>query len=111
MRDAGFGTNGEVAFRLGGAGTTFSDLALDGAERVYLAGSRATTPRPKLVVARLTAAGTLDPAYGGTGYVTPDLNGASATVYEVDARRLRVDADGTALVLATVKSATGPART
>jgi uncharacterized delta-60 repeat protein len=108
-RDGSFGTNGEVALRLGAAGTTFSDLALDGAGRVYLAGSRVTTPRPKLVVARLTGAGALDATYGGAGYVTPDLNGASPAVYDVDARRLRVDASGRALVVATVKSATGPA--
>ena len=107
-RDAGFGSGGEIAYRLGGAGTTFSDLAQDGAGRIYLAGSRATTPRHKLAVARVTAAGALDATYGGTGYATPDLNGASPATYEVDARRLRVDANGTALAVATVKSATGP---
>ena len=62
-----------------------------------------------MVVARLTAAGALDATYGGLGYRAANLDGASPSVYEVDARRLRVDADGTALVLSTVKSATGPA--
>ena len=108
VRDAGFGTNGEVAFRLGGSGTTFSDLALDGAGRVYLAGSKATTPRRQLVVARLTPAGALDATYGAAGFTVADLNGASPTVYDVDARRLRVDTAGAALVVAAVKSATGP---
>ncbi|MDA0165226.1 PKD domain-containing protein [Solirubrobacter ginsenosidimutans] len=111
VRDAGFGTGGEVAFRLGGAGTTFFDVALDGAGRIYLTGARATTPRHQLFVARLTTAGVLDPAYGAgaAGYAVTDLNGASATVYEVEGRRLRVDAGGTALAVATVKSATGAA--
>ncbi len=63
-RDTTFGTNGEVGFRLGGADTTFNDIALDGAERIYLAGSRATTPRHQMVVARLTTAGVLDTTYG-----------------------------------------------
>ena len=68
-------------FRLGGAGTTFDDLALDGAGRIYLAGSQARPrPRHQLVVARLTTAGALDPTYGagGAGYAVTDLNGASA---------------------------------
>lgn len=108
VRDATFGTNGEVGFRLGGAATTLSDLALDGAGRIYLGGSRASTPRQQMVVARLTAAGALDPSYGNAGYAVADLNGASPSVYEVHARRLRVAADGTALVLSTVTSATGP---
>ena len=73
-------------FRLGGAGTTFSDLALDGAGRIYLTGGRATTPRHQLFVARLTTAGALDPAYGAArGYAVANLNGASAAVYEVEA--------------------------
>ncbi len=62
-----------------------------------------------MVVARVTSAGALDATYGGLGYRTANLDGASPSVYEVEARRLRVDADGTALVLSTVKSATGPA--
>ncbi|RKQ87238.1 putative delta-60 repeat protein [Solirubrobacter pauli] len=107
-RDAGFGTGGEVAFRLGGAPTTVSDLALDGAGRIYLVGSRVTTPRRQLAVARFTAAGALDTTYGTSGYAAADLNGASSAVYEVTGRRLRVDNAGTALVLAAVKSATGP---
>ena len=84
-------------------------MRLDGTGRIYLAGSRATTPRHQMVVARVTSAGALDPTYGGLGYRTANLDGASPSVYEVEARRLRVDADGTALVLSTVKSATGPA--
>ena len=44
-RDAGFGTGGEVVFRLGGAGTTFADIALDGAGRIYLAGSQGAPRR------------------------------------------------------------------
>src|SRR4051812_38898054 len=70
VRDAGFGTNGEVAFRLGGAGTTFSDVALDGAGRIYLAGSKvaAAGVRHQLVLARLTAAGALDASYGSAGF-------------------------------------------
>ena len=74
-----------------------------------VAGSRATTPRHQFVVARSTAAGALDASYGTSGYRAADLNGATASVYEVAVRRLRVDASGTALVVATVKSATGPA--
>ncbi|MDA0184515.1 PKD domain-containing protein [Solirubrobacter phytolaccae] len=109
VRDAGFGTGGEVAFRLGNAATTVADLGLDSAGRIYVSGSRATTPRHQMAVARFTTAGALDTTYGTTGYAVGDLNGASPTVYEVDGRRLRVDADGTALVVSTVKSATGPA--
>ena len=110
VRDATFGSAGEVRVALGGAATTFSDLALDGAGRIYLAGSRATTPRHQMVVARAhhrRRAGRRPTAPPATA--AANLNGASPSVYEVDARRLRVDADGTALVLSTVKSATGPA--
>ena len=73
VRDAGFGANGEVAFRLGGAGTTFSDVGLDGAGRIYLAGSKvaAAGVRRQLVLARLTAAGALDGTYGTPGSPSP----------------------------------------
>jgi uncharacterized delta-60 repeat protein len=109
VRDAAFGTAGEIAFRLGGAATTIADLGIDGAGRVYVTGSRATTPRTQMTVARLTTAGALDATYGTGGYAVADLNGASPAVYEVAGRRLRVDSNGTALVVSTVKSATGPA--
>ena len=108
VRDTGFGSNGEVTFRLGGQTTTFSDIGLDSAERIYVAGSRAGTPRKQMVVARLSTAGVLDNAYGTTGYRAADLNGAAAATYEVSARRIRVDASGVTTVLSTVTSATGP---
>ena len=108
VRDATFGTSGEVRLRLGGADTAFNDIGLDSAERIYLAGSRATTPRHQMVVARLTTAGTLDPAYNTSGYAAADLNGASAGTYEVAAQRLRVEPTASRLVASTVQSATGP---
>ena len=74
-----FGTHGEVGFRLGGAATTFSDVALDGAGRIYLAGSRATTPRHQMVVARADHRRRARPGLRhGAGYAVADLNGASA---------------------------------
>jgi uncharacterized delta-60 repeat protein len=110
-RDTTFGTGGELGVRLGGAATTFADVAVDGTGRIYLSGSRATTPRHQMVVARVTTAGALDTTYGAgnAGYAVANLNGAAAATYEVDARRRRVDTDGTALVVSTVKSGTGPA--
>ncbi len=108
VRDAGFGSNGEVTFRLGGATTTFSDIGLDSAERIYVAGSRENTPRRQMVVARLSTAGVLDNTYGTTGYRAADLNGAAPATYEVTARRIRVETSGVTTVLSTVTSATGP---
>ena len=112
VRDAGFGTNGEVLFRLGGGGTTFRALALDGAGRIYLTGAKVALAgiRHQLAVARLTTAGALDLTYGsGTGFTAADLNGAAGATHDVDGQALRVDAGGTALVLGTVKSTSGPA--
>ena len=69
------------------------------------------TVRHQLVVARLTTAGALDTTYGAAPPVTrsPTSTAPRPPSMTSTARRLRVDATGTALVVATVKSTSGPA--
>jgi uncharacterized delta-60 repeat protein len=108
--DAGFGSGGQSRVLLGGAPTRLDDVAIDASDRIVATGWRASSGAPgakgQLVVVRYTAAGTLDNTYGTggtpTGFATTDLDGAAPATYDVEGRRLRLAADGTATVAATV---------
>jgi uncharacterized delta-60 repeat protein len=104
------GTTGQRRVLLGGAATRLNDLAVDAADRLLVTGWRATaaSSRGQLAVARMAADGTTDATYGAAGhpgYATPDLDGASPATYDVEGRRIRLSADGHALVAATVRAA------
>jgi uncharacterized delta-60 repeat protein len=108
--DAGFGSGGQSRVLLGGAATRLDDVAVDAADRIVVTGWRAAgggpTAKGQLTVARYTAAGTLDTGYGTgatpSGFTSTDLDGAAPATYDVEGRRLRLAADGTATVAATV---------
>jgi uncharacterized delta-60 repeat protein len=110
QNDAGFGSGGQSRVLLGGAATRLDDVAIDASDRIVVTGWRAAGGGPaakgQLTVARYTAAGTLDTSYGTggtpTGFTATDLDGAAPATYDVEGRRLRLAADGTATVAATV---------
>ena len=80
----------EVPAALSSAG--FAIAVLPGGE-AYVAGTAAPAPAPGSAVfalAKLTAAGTLDPAFGAGGIVTTAVPGGAAA----EIRELAVDADG-----------------
>ena len=108
--DGAYAGTGAAAFRISNDSTGFDDLAVEDNGRVTVTGgAEIVTTRRQLVVARLTPAGTLDPAFGGgDGWTSTDLNGITGSSYEVEGRELRLDAAGNALVAATVQSAGGP---
>jgi uncharacterized delta-60 repeat protein len=108
--DAGFGSGGQSRVLLGGAPTRLDDVAIDAADRIVVAGWRASSggagAKGQLTLARYTAAGALDRTYGTggtpTGYTATDLAGAEPATYDVEAHRLRLAGDGTATAAATV---------
>jgi uncharacterized delta-60 repeat protein len=105
--DTGFGSGGQSRVLLGGAPTRLDDVAVDASDRIVVAGWRAVSgaagAKGRLVAARYSAAGTLDTTYGTTtGFTATDLDGADPATYDVEARRLRLAADGTATIAATV---------
>jgi uncharacterized delta-60 repeat protein len=108
--DAGFGSGGQSRILLGGAATRLDDVAVDASDRIVVTGWRAASgaagAKGQLTVARYSAAGTLDTSYGTgatpTGFTATDLDGAAPATYDVEGRRLRLAAGGTATVAATV---------
>lgn len=109
--DGSFGSAGQVRVLLGGAATRLDDVAVDGSDRLVVTGWRTTgsSAKGQLAMARFGAAnGAADVTYaaGATaGYATTDLAGAAAATYDVEGRRLRLAADGTATVAASVRGA------
>lgn len=104
--DAGFGSGGQSRVLLGAAPTRLDDVAVDASDRIVVTGWRAVSgaagAKGRLAVARYTAAGALDTTYGTAGFTATDLSGADPATYDVEGRRLRLAADGTATVAATV---------
>lgn len=72
--DVSFGTGGKVDSPIGaGASGDGRDLVLDGAGNIFLAGYAGPSWNADLAVAKYTAAGQLDAAFGQAGITTIDL--------------------------------------
>jgi uncharacterized delta-60 repeat protein len=106
--DTTFDSSGQIRVLLGGGATNLDDVAVDASDRLVVTGRLASSGggKGRLVVARLAAAdGATDTTYGTNGFTATDLDGAAATTYDVEGRRLRLAADGRATVAATVTGA------
>ena len=97
--DTGYGTGGTATLPIGGD-AYLAGLAIDGQDRVVLAGVVANV---SLAVGRLTTAGQPDPAFNGAGYVVTGLSNTTAVIPE----GVATDQGGGVLVGATVVTTAG----
>jgi uncharacterized delta-60 repeat protein len=107
--DTSFAGGGQVRVLLGTSGVRLDDVAIDGSDRIVATGWRTTGSPTKgqLAITRYSPGGAIDLTYGtgASGYVVTDLDGASASTYDVEGKRLRLSADGHATVAARVTGA------
>jgi uncharacterized delta-60 repeat protein len=78
-----FGTNGVARFAVPGGVFAPRQLLRQPDGRLLVVGSRAaaaTDEQPRFVLARVTATGTLDPSFGGAGFVAPELQYGGAAL-------------------------------
>ena len=107
--DTTFGDGGDAGLQVidrNGDTDYGEDIAIDGSDRIYIAGE--STPSPGLPsdmsVLRLTANGAADPAFGIGGWASTQL---AAPSFRSESRGVALQADGRVVVAGTVSAAGG----
>ena len=94
--EGSFGSSGVTVITAGASGISASNttsLTLDATGNLFIAGYAMTSPTIALAeVAKLTAAGRLDSAFGSTGIVQIDVYGGDSRPHGTDATSLAIDA-------------------
>src|SRR6185436_17396118 len=80
--DTSFGSAGKAVLTFPGFSATANSVAVQADGKIILAGQVSTSPS-SFLLARLTTHGTLDPTFGGSGFVTTDFDNDIDSAYAV----------------------------